>query len=210
MIALYLLFSLQSLKYPPWKSTMELLYDGQQRRARLQVFSGLNEGKTYYRLFDRKKEYMITGGSMPDCVREYLAEKMPVPKLPDGLAQLDSSQDLDIDGVSCSAWEVSLEDGLEIVRVWADKQSGVVLRLTDFGEVDATGTMGPLMTYTLSNVRLFPDAGSSDAETADASAPGGGLAPARFDLPDPWTHNTCDRQVGGQPWLHLLHHYLMI
>jgi len=139
---------------------------------------------------------MVIGGRLPDCVREYLAEKMPVPELPAGLRRLPETEDAIVDGAACSAWEVSLEGGLEIVRVWAEKKSGVVLRLTDFGEVDAAGVMGPLMSYTLSNLRVFPEAGTPDAVSADAME-GGGLSASRFNLPKEWDHDTCDRQVGG-------------
>ena len=36
------------------------------------------------------------------------------------------------------------------------------------------------------------------------------VAPAEsvFDLPAPWEHKTCERQVGGFPYLHVFHHFV--
>ena len=36
------------------------------------------------------------------------------------------------------------------------------------------------------------------------------VAPAEsvFDLPVPWEHKTCERQVGGFPYLHVFHHFV--
>jgi len=70
------------LEYPPHRTSGELLYDAQRKRARYTVFNGLNAGRTYFRRFDLKEEYMVTGGDLPDCVREYLAEPMPDAVLP--------------------------------------------------------------------------------------------------------------------------------
>ena len=38
------------------------------------------------------------------------------------------------------------------------------------------------------------------------------VAPAEdaVALDAPWTHESCDRHVGGWPYLHLFHHYLAV
>jgi len=115
----------------------------------------------------------------------------------------------EVDGVKCVMWAVKLEGGLERVDVCADAQTGVARMLTDNGEIDSDGTIGPLMSYAFTNMRILPDADSQDAASTDALL-GGGLDESEFSLPSPWTHEACDRQVGGQPWLHLFHHYLTI
>ena len=62
------------------------------------------------------------------------------------------------------------------------------IRLTDESVQDGTAT--PLMTYDFKNFKQ----GAQDA--------------SKFELPSPYTHKKCTRNVGGFPYLHAFHWYL--
>ena len=72
----------------------------------------------------------------------------------------------------------------------ATAATGRYRRLTNENWVD--GRWVALMTYDILDFEEV--APSEDAVALDA----------------PWTHKTCDRHVGGWPYLHLFHHYLAV
>lgn len=62
-------------EYPPWTREMDIAYDYVAGRAKVVVKEGLNDGKTFLRLYGSKKEYMIREGEFSSCRRSYLGER---------------------------------------------------------------------------------------------------------------------------------------
>ncbi|KAH8064607.1 hypothetical protein JL722_1484 [Aureococcus anophagefferens] len=180
--------------YPPWLRRVQLDYDYVNKRARAAVLLGLDAGKNFTRRYDAAQEYAVRGEPYPDCKRSYLGEAMPMPAYPSTAALAEA--DVDIDGSRHERWLVDIP-GAERTHVYTN-------------EALVDGAYVPLMTY--------------DFVEFEAVAP----AEAAFDLDAPWTKATCDRharrrrpaaarddpttpsQVGGWPYLHLFHHYLMV
>ena len=162
-------------------------YDYLNKRARADVLEGLDAGKNFTRRYDTKQDYVTTGGSFPSCQRSYLGERMPLPKIPEGAAK-QSSGAL-IDDEPHDEYRIEVPE-LDRVRVWVSAATGRYRRLTNENWVD--GRWVALMTYDLLDFEEV--APSEDAVALDA----------------PWTHASCDRHVGGWPYLHLFHHYLAV
>lgn len=64
--------------YPPWIREMDIAYDYVSGQAKVVVNNGLNAGKTFLRLYESKKEYVIRQGDYPSCRRSYLGESSVV------------------------------------------------------------------------------------------------------------------------------------
>ena len=177
----------KSKPYPPWKKRIRLAYDYLNKRARADIMEGLDAGKNFTRRYDTKQDYVTTGGQFPSCQRSYLGERMPMPQIPEGAVKQNSGAL--IDDEPHDEYRVEIE-GLDRVRVWVSAATGRYRRLTNENWVD--GRWVALMTYDLLDFEEVAPA--EDAVTLDA----------------PWTHETCDRHVGGWPYLHLFHHYLAV
>ena len=74
-------------------------------------------------------------------------------------------------------------------RRYVEVARGVPRRLVNEA-IEPGGEATPLMTY--------------DLLALEQVAP----AESVFDLPAPWEHKTCERQVGGFPYLHVFHHFV--
>ncbi|CAM9472755.1 unnamed protein product, partial [Discosporangium mesarthrocarpum] len=176
----------RSVEYPPWLRRMELNYDFEQRRAKVVIREGLDAGKTYLRLYDAKREYMIREGDFPVCRRSYLGEDMPQP----GIPRTSVFQGMVIiDGVKCEHW--LQDDGTSRVHIFYDHENQVPRRLTE----EATpwdSEPVPMMTYDFMGVVI------------------GQQSVSVFDLPESYTHKDCEIHVGGFPYLHLFHHYMVV
>ena len=177
----------KSKPYPPWKKRIRLAYDYLNKRARADIMEGLDAGKNFTRRYDTKQDYVTTGGTFPSCQRSYLGERMPMPQIPEGAVK-QSSGAL-IDDEPHDEYRVEVPE-LDRVRVWVSAATGRYRRLTNENWVD--GRWVALMTYDLLDFEEVAPA--EDAVALDA----------------PWTHETCDRHVGGWPYLHLFHHYLAV
>ena len=112
---------------------------------------------------------------------------MPRPSLPEDAAKQTSGAL--IDDEPHDEYRVEVPE-LDRVRVWVSATTGRYRRLTNENWVD--GRWVALMTYDILDFEEVAPA--EDAVTLDA----------------PWTHETCDRHVGGWPYLHLFHHYLAV
>lgn len=53
---------------------MDITYDRSAGRAKVVVNDGIDAGKTFLRLYEQKKEYMIREGEFAGCRRSYLGE----------------------------------------------------------------------------------------------------------------------------------------
>lgn len=60
--------------YPPWRREMILWYDHVAGRAKVVTTDDLHAGKTFLRMYDLKKDYMLRGGEYASCRRSYLGE----------------------------------------------------------------------------------------------------------------------------------------
>lgn len=155
-----------------------------EKRAHAVVEKGFDEGKTFIRRYDDKKEYMIRGGKYPTCERAYLGETMPLPTLP----ETSTFQGYEtVEGVRCEHWMDDVVTNRVHIYVEAEGQR-LPRRLTDEAVMD--GESVPLMTYDWHDLKVQEPSSSI------------------FDLPEPYTHKSCTRQIGGFPYLHAFHWYL--
>ena len=169
--------------YPPWLRKIKIHYDYINKLARAEISHGYEAGRTYYRRYDQKKEYMVRSGEFAECQRSYLGEDMPFPELPKTMTFQDIVK---IDGRDCEHWVEDL--GVERVHVYQSVDTKEPVRLVDESVEDSVST--PLMTYDFKNFKQ-----GEPEKTA-------------FALPAPYTHKKCQRHVGGFPYLHLFHYYL--
>ena len=171
-----------SKDYPPARKVMRVLYDKEKLVAAATIVEGHDEGKTFLRRYDEKREYMVRGGPFPTCQRAYLGEDMPPPELPGTAERLGIEH---IGGVACTHWVI---EGLySTVHVYLTVD-GVPRRVVD--EYEEDGSRTPVMTTDFTDVRLGPQ---------DMSA---------FALPAPYAHETCHRQIGGFPYIHAFHYFI--
>lgn len=169
-------------EYPPRYRRMSLYYDYINLRARADIEKGYEAAKTYIRLYDRDEEYMVRPDPINDCKRSYLGEIMPFPEIPDN--KFISTEV--IDGIPCNYF---LHTDFETrVHMYFAKETGAPVRLmleTTENDVDT-----PLLTYDFSKIELKqPDASS-------------------FQLPRPYTYDSCLRHIGGFPYLHIFHNFV--
>jgi hypothetical protein len=80
------------------------------------------------------------------------------------------------------------QDYSEIIHIYIEESTGNPVRLVQ--EYIENGISTPLLTYDYSDVSQSP---------IDESV---------FSLPSPYEHSTCDRIVGGFPYLHIFHHFV--
>lgn len=171
--------------YPPWRQQFNIFYDFPARRARADVIEGFDAGRSFIRRYDLKKEYMVVKSpeEFAECRRSYLGEEFPPPQLPDmtymGLVLLRDRV--------CAHW-LHEADELSRIHVFTDARTQAPVRLTEeWVEDDA---VLPLMTYEFLDLVEGPQ------------------DDALFSLPAPHTHQSCERLVGGQPYLHAFHWYM--
>ena len=136
-----------------------------------------------------KKEFMIEHVkvlSKYECKRSYLGDKMPLPEFPE---ELNYQGLVFLKGILCSYWTVSVQD-LSLVHVYMNAKTGEPVRVTE--EWIEDGNVTPLMTYEFKNFR-------NEAPSPDV-----------FELIEGFTPKTCDRHVGGFPYVHIFHTYLRL
>lgn len=171
------------------------------------ALEGFHTGQDFFQRYDRKDEYMVrsggSGNEFSECLRSYLSEPMPVPKLPTQTATLAVGGDgvVVVDGFECEHWvEVRGDTRLHIyvrsMPVTAANGDVVVARLP-YQLVDEyvdpeLQVSEPVMTYTLHNFTAAPPPAEE------------------FELPAPYTHKTCKRHIGGQPYFHLFSSFLRV
>jgi hypothetical protein len=159
-----------------------ILTFGKGLRARAEIEAGYEAAKIYIRRYDTNQEYMVRLPPINDCKRSYLGEVMPFPDIPDSRFVKEEV----INGVDCNYF---LHEDFETrVHIYLDSRTGAPVRLLTESVEDDVSI--PLLTYDYSDVVLGPPAESW------------------FTLPSPYSHDTCDRHVGGFPYLHVFHYFI--
>jgi hypothetical protein len=169
--------------YPPRVRYMHIDYDYMNKLARADIKEGYEAEKTYIRHYDEENEYMIRMPPIDDCKRSYLGEKMPYPDL----SEVVFVKEEKVDG-GVLANHFVFEDFETLVHIWMAKSTGAPIKLQQGSFVD--GVYTPLLSYDYSNVRLEQPTESL------------------FSILKPFTHETCERQVGGFPYLHVFHYFV--
>lgn len=168
--------------YPPRVRYMHIDYDYINKLARADIMEGYEAEKTYIRRYDTENEYMIRMPPIDDCKRSYLGEKMPYPDVSESVFLKEER----INGVLSNHFV--FEDYETLVHIYLSKESNAPLRLEQGSLVD--GVYTPLLSYEYSNVQLISPSKSL------------------FDILPPYTHQTCERMIGGFPYLHVFHYFV--
>ena len=69
-------------EYPPRLKKVNVLYSLEERKAKVAILEGYEEGKTYFRDYANELDYMVKGGDYPACHRSHLGEDMVEVALP--------------------------------------------------------------------------------------------------------------------------------
>lgn len=170
-------------EFPPRTRRMVIYYDYINKRSRADIEEGYEAAKTYIRRYDLKNEYMIRLAPIDDCKRSYLGEKMPFPEIPDETSYVGER---DVDGIKTNYY--LFEDYDIRIHMYFNGKTGAPVRLHE-ESVEGDGIAAPLLTYDYSQVEL----GSPDE--------------LLFELQEPYSHGTCDRHLGGFPYLHVFHYF---
>lgn len=112
---------------------------------------------------------------------------MPLPTLPQDARRV---ADNIIDGNPVEHWIINVDD-LEQSHVYIDAKLQIPRRLVHESHEDGEIFI-PIMTYDFLDFELVVP-----AETT-------------FNLSPPWNDKNCSRHIGGWPYIHLFHHYLMV
>jgi len=169
-------------EYPPRTRRITLYYDYENLRARADIEKGYEAAKTYIRRYDLDEEYMIRPDPINDCKRSYLGETMPFPEIPEN--KFISTEVLN--GVLCNYYLHIDYDSR--VHMYFAAETGAPVRLIH--ETTENNVDTPLLTYDYSEVSL--------------QVPGA----ATFELPTGVSYDSCDRHIGGFPYLHAFHHFV--
>lgn len=170
-------------EYPPRERTMKVYYDYIKKRARVDIDEGYEVEKTYIRRYDLENEYMIRYSTIKDCKRSYLGETMPFPQIPEVALYKGSEV---INGIE-SNYYVYIEEDTSI-HMYFSKLDGSPVKLIQ--ESIENNVSIHLMTFEYSNTKI----GSIDEEI--------------FVLPPEHSHSSCERHIGGFPYLHVFHYFV--
>lgn len=161
---------------------MHIDYDYVNKMARADIKEGYEAEKTYIRRYDNENEYMIRAPPIDDCKRSYLGEKMPYPDISESVFLREER----IDGLLANHFV--FEDYETLIHIYLEKSSGAPILLEQGSLID--GVYSPLLSYKYDNVAL------------------GAPKKSTFDILSPYTHQTCERMVGGFPYLHVFHYFV--
>jgi len=190
-------------EYPPWRTVYRVSMDYIDLKARVDVLEGFDKGRTFYRRYDRKREYLVESieeeakTTTLECRRSYLSESMPKPDFPTdptyvGLVSFGS------EGSRLAHWTIETE-GVSRVHIFSDPATGIPLRLTEEWIEDDGVSVVPLMTYEWTDFVVVDEVTKDDEEI--------------YDLPSPFAsdpQHRCERQIGGFPYLHIFHTYVRV
>jgi hypothetical protein len=112
----------------------------------------MDEGKTFLRRYDQKREYMIREGEFPICRRSYLGEKMPVAEFPQS-AVFRGIEKQGVEGALSEHWVQ--DDGFSRVHFYLTMDDCTPRLLVEEIQVEP-GSYTPLMTYEFLSFRSYP------------------------------------------------------
>lgn len=169
--------------YPPRTRRLNIIYDYINKRARADIEAGYEAAKFYIRQYDTKNEYMIRLPPIDDCKRSYLGEKMPFPEIPPSkyIGQIEKND------VLCNYW-IFEEFEVQLHIYLAVEDNGPIKLIQ--ANMNEIGVWIPMLTYD------FLDVSVGEPESS------------WFDLPEPYQHKTCQRHIGGFPYLHVFHYFV--
>ena len=215
------------LPYPPRLKKLSILYSYSLRSATVTIHQGYEAGTTYVRLYDdeHKTEYQYVqgggsssggGGVLPaSCRRSYLGTRMPLPTIPKAV-HVGTETLASVGGgggtTSVTANHFVRDEGHSRVHMYFDVASGLPLRLLHEDVEEGSGVATATMTYDFADVQLLSDeqlsAMTLPQKQQQQQQQQDGKNP--WQLPGGFTHETCERHVGGFPYLHLFHYYLRV
>ena len=169
-------------EFPPRTRSLRIAYDYVNKKCRADIAEGYEAAKVYVRRYDLKTEYMHRLPPINDCKRSHLFEVMPFPDI--AFADFQGVQTID----EMVVMYFLHEEGDIRLHMYFDKETGAPRRLLE--EAVEDGTSVPMLTYDYSDVALGPP-----EETM-------------FEIPEPFTHGSCDRHVGGFPYIHAFHYFV--
>lgn len=175
----------ESSEYPPKSRRWTIYYDYINKRARADIEAGYEAAKYYIRRYDQKNEYMVRLPPIDDCKRSYLGEKMPFPSIPEETEYVNQEA---VNGVLCNHF-VHKEFDIR-VHMYLSVAEGVPVMLVQEQVDEENGTSQPLLSYIYTDVYLGPP---------DESW---------FELESPFEHKSCERFIGGFPYLHIFHYFV--
>ena len=173
----------RSKEYPPAERHINFAYDALRGLAYAKVLKGYLAGRTYIRRYDMKREYMLGEGKYPECRRTSIGEHLPEVIFPRDIVYIGIKR---IGNEDFNHWVHESQDSR--VQIFHHAASGAPFRVTE--ESIFEGKVSPLTTYELRNIQL------------------GKPNDSFFELPSMYSEATCDRHVGGFPYIHLFYHYL--
>lgn len=171
-------------EYPPKTRRMTIYFDYEARKARADIEAGYEAAKIYIRRYDSNREYMVRLPPIDDCKRSYLGETMPFPDI--SFARFVKVQT--VHDVLCNYFIIEEEDETTRIHIYMRADTNEPVRLLE--ESFDKGVSTALLSYDFSDFILT-------APSADW-----------FELPEGLEHGTCDRHVGGFPYLHIFHHFV--
>jgi hypothetical protein len=178
-------------EFPPRVRKMEIHYDYINSRARANMEPGFEAEKTYIRRYDNKNEYMVRMPPLNDCKRSYLGETMPYPLIP----ETEFIKDNEI--INGKRVDYYLHSDYETrIHMYFEHGTYIPVQLLQesvSGSDESNGSDGistPMLTYDFEKVII----GEPDIKL--------------FDLMEPYTHELCERHVGGFPFLHVFHYFV--
>lgn len=171
--------------YPPKTRHYSIYYDYENKRARADIEGGYEAAKYYIRRYDQKKEYMVRLPPIDDCKRSYLGETMPYPEFPEDTEYIGEETINDIPSYHFVYQEYDIR-----VHIYMSIEDNSPVMLFQEQIEDDSQTSIPLLTYQYSDITLGPPDDSW------------------FELESPFDHKSCDRHVGGFPYLHIFHYFV--
>lgn len=175
-------------EYPPRVRRMSIHYDYLNKVARADIEEGYEAAKTYIRRYDTNNEYMIRHPPIDDCKRSYLGEVMPFPDIPHSKHMGEE----EVDGFLCDHYVHSEHD--DVSHIYIEQSTGKPVKLTQSSLSRDINRNPPVeievLTYKYLNVAMGPP---------DSTM---------FIVPSPFAHESCERYVGGFPYLHIFQYFV--
>ncbi|GMH89732.1 hypothetical protein TrVE_jg6250 [Triparma verrucosa] len=172
--------------YPPRVKIVRLLYSLELQKAKIVIEKGHDEGKMYVRDYGGEMDYELSAGS---CRRAFLGEEMTPPTLPLSVHLGDAQIS---EGGTMTNYEHFVRSTVySNIHIYSDPGNGYPRRLV-VEDIDDDGVTEVSMTYDIDSLQELT--GSEDWTIGEGHTEG--------------IEGSCERFVGGFPYMHLFHYYL--